>query len=114
MLINIIFALISLVAAIAGITLFILSQRTELGAVGPKYILAMVCLFVTFIFLFLAVGFDPQVCPECDRLLKQECAYCPYCGSETNLIIDCPGCKKEFEANQVQIYCPDCGTKIKE
>ncbi len=48
--------------------------------------------------------------PDCNEWVNS--AYCQKCGWEVNATVDCPTCEKEFGADKVPAFCPDCGTAV--
>jgi len=49
-------------------------------------------------------------CPHCNKELKEEFEFCPYCGKSIKLA--CSNCKKEL-AEEFE-FCPYCGDEIKK
>lgn len=49
-------------------------------------------------------------CPDCDKSIEGQYAYCPYCGAAVRNV--CPSCNTELQRDWV--VCPKCGAKLKE
>ena len=56
-------------------------------------------------------------CIKCEKEIKEEMAFCPYCGTEVKPETEtqkpqCPSCNCEIETNMV--FCPSCGYEISD
>lgn len=51
---------------------------------------------------------DPKTCSQCGSVLSIGLKWCPYCGTETEIV--CPVCQSAVNADWV--YCPACSTEL--
>jgi RNA polymerase subunit RPABC4/transcription elongation factor Spt4 len=49
-------------------------------------------------------------CPHCNKMLKDEFDFCPYCGKSVKLV--CSKCEKQLE--EAFEFCPYCGEEVKK
>ena len=50
-----------------------------------------------------------MICPNCNRVYKDDFDFCPYCGTSKPEILTCPKCG--FESNEYK-FCPKCGVEL--
>lgn len=50
-----------------------------------------------------------MICPNCNKVYKDEFDFCPYCGTSKPKLLTCPKCG--FESNEFK-FCPKCGVEL--